>query len=126
MKIFGRTDIGSVRSSNQDAYLSGYLPDGAVWSAVCDGMGGANGGNIASLTAVDVIAAGFESATLTPDMDTAVAAHLMGRQQVRRLPVVENGKLYKDRVPHTVRERIEEEIGGSMFSDLRREGNEKG
>ena len=40
--------------------------------------------------------------------------------------VVENGKLYKDRVPHTVRERIEEEIGGSMFSDLRREGNEKG
>ena len=31
--------------------------------------------------------------SVTPDMDTAVAAHLMGRQQVRRLPVVENGKL---------------------------------
>lgn len=29
----------------------------------------------------------------SPEMDTAVAAHLMGRQQVRRLPVVENGKL---------------------------------
>ena len=29
----------------------------------------------------------------TPEMDTAVAAHLMGRQQVRRLPVVENGAL---------------------------------
>ena len=28
-----------------------------------------------------------------PDMEAAVAAHLMGRQQVRRLPVVENGKL---------------------------------
>ena len=28
-----------------------------------------------------------------PDMDAAVAAHLMGRLQVRRLPVVENGKL---------------------------------
>jgi len=27
------------------------------------------------------------------DMDAAVAAHLMGREQVRRLPVVENGKL---------------------------------
>ena len=26
-------------------------------------------------------------------MDVAVAAHLMGRQQVRRLPVVENGRL---------------------------------
>ena len=55
MKIFGQTDIGSVRSSNQDAYLSGYLPDGAVWSAVCDGMGGANGGNIASAMAVKSI-----------------------------------------------------------------------
>ena len=28
-----------------------------------------------------------------PDMDTGAAAHLMGRQQVRRLPVMENGKL---------------------------------
>ena len=28
-----------------------------------------------------------------PDTDAAVAAHLMGRQQVRRLPVVENGRL---------------------------------
>ena len=28
-----------------------------------------------------------------PDMDAGVAAHLMGRQQVRRLPVLENGKL---------------------------------
>ena len=28
-----------------------------------------------------------------PDMEAGVAAHLMGREQVRRLPVVENGKL---------------------------------
>ena len=28
-----------------------------------------------------------------PDMDTGAAAHLMGRNQIRRLPVVENGKL---------------------------------
>jgi CBS domain-containing protein len=28
-----------------------------------------------------------------PDMDAAVAAHLMGHQQIRRLPVVENGKV---------------------------------
>ena len=28
-----------------------------------------------------------------PDTDAVVAAHLMGRQQVRRLPVMENGKL---------------------------------
>lgn len=31
--------------------------------------------------------------SVRPDTDAAVAAHLMGRQQVRRLPVMENGKL---------------------------------
>lgn len=31
--------------------------------------------------------------TASADMDVAVAAHLMGREQVRRLPVVDNGKL---------------------------------
>ena len=30
---------------------------------------------------------------VSPDMDTAMAAGLMGREQVRRLPVMENGKL---------------------------------
>ena len=31
--------------------------------------------------------------TVQPDMELGVAAHLMGRQQIRRLPVVENGRL---------------------------------
>ena len=31
--------------------------------------------------------------SVSPDMQTGVAAHLMGRLQIRRLPVVENGKL---------------------------------
>ena len=31
--------------------------------------------------------------SVQPDMDVGVAAHLMGRQQIRRLPVIENGKL---------------------------------
>ncbi len=31
--------------------------------------------------------------SVKPDMEISAAAHLMGRQQVRRLPVTENGKL---------------------------------
>lgn len=31
--------------------------------------------------------------TVDPDMDAGVAAHLMGRQQIRRLPVVQDGRL---------------------------------
>lgn len=55
MKIHSRIDIGRVRNMNQDAYFAGEIGNGNVFSVVCDGMGGANAGNIASETAVKVI-----------------------------------------------------------------------
>lgn len=55
MKIVSKTDIGLVRWSNQDSYAAGELAGGVAWAVVCDGMGGANGGNIASATAVKMI-----------------------------------------------------------------------
>lgn len=55
MKIVAKTDKGIVRSNNQDAYAVGEFSDEVVWSVVCDGMGGAAGGNIASALAVKVI-----------------------------------------------------------------------
>ncbi len=48
MQIYGLTDVGMLRHSNQDAFLNRELADGAVLSIVCDGMGGANAGNVAS------------------------------------------------------------------------------
>lgn len=55
MKSYGKTDIGKKRSSNQDEFNICELPDGAVLAVVCDGMGGAKAGNIASKTAVEAI-----------------------------------------------------------------------
>lgn len=55
MKIVAKTDKGIVRDSNQDAYAVGEFSDEVVWAVVCDGMGGAAGGNIASALAVKVI-----------------------------------------------------------------------
>ncbi len=55
MKIVAKTDKGRVRESNQDAYAVGEFPDEVAWAVVCDGMGGAAGGNIASALAVKVI-----------------------------------------------------------------------
>lgn len=52
MKIFSKTDKGRVRSDNQDAYFAGRISDNAVFAVVCDGMGGANAGNVASENAV--------------------------------------------------------------------------
>ncbi len=55
MKIASKTDIGKVRSTNQDSFAAGELNDGTAWAVVCDGMGGANGGNIASANAVTIV-----------------------------------------------------------------------
>ena len=51
----------------------------------------AAGKNPAATPVRDVMTGSVVSAR--PDMDTVAAAQLMGRQQVRRLPVLENGKL---------------------------------
>lgn len=55
MRIVAKTDMGSVRPNNQDSYAAGELPNSVAWAVVCDGMGGASGGNVASSTAVKII-----------------------------------------------------------------------
>ncbi|HIZ56847.1 MAG TPA: Stp1/IreP family PP2C-type Ser/Thr phosphatase [Firmicutes bacterium] len=55
MTIFGMTDIGRVRENNQDAFACGEIRDGGYAVVVCDGMGGYNGGNVASQMACDII-----------------------------------------------------------------------
>ena len=55
LRIVAKTDIGLKRICNEDSYAAGELPGSVAWAVVCDGMGGATGGNIASSTAVKLI-----------------------------------------------------------------------
>lgn len=55
MQTYSKMDIGLMRRSNQDAYRTETLSDGTVLAVVCDGMGGANAGNVASENAVTAI-----------------------------------------------------------------------
>ena len=54
MQGWGLTDPGCVRKQNQDAYRIEQLDRGALICVVCDGMGGAKSGNIASTLASEV------------------------------------------------------------------------
>ena len=52
MKVFAKSDIGKAREMNQDAYYASQPSDTVGLYIVADGMGGYNGGEIASTIAV--------------------------------------------------------------------------
>ena len=53
MQSWGLTDPGCVRKQNQDAYRIEQLDRNTLLCVVCDGMGGAKSGNVASTLAAD-------------------------------------------------------------------------
>jgi PPM family protein phosphatase len=69
----GATDAGRVRPDNQDAYVVGD-----ALFAVCDGVGGHRGGQVASRTAIDALTESFE----TPTLDGLVSAVLEANAKV--------------------------------------------
>lgn len=54
MQCWGLTDPGCVRPQNQDAFQIEQLDRNTALCVICDGMGGAKSGNVASSLAVDV------------------------------------------------------------------------
>jgi len=77
MIVSAKTDIGMKRSTNQDSFSYGQLENGAVtWAVVCDGMGGMAAGNVASQSAVEVIAGALEQ-NLSPKSSASFVRNLL-------------------------------------------------
>ena len=68
MQKWALTDPGCVRTQNQDTYLMEQLDRNTLLAVVCDGMGGAKSGNIASTLAADVFVQEIKQ-TWTSGMD---------------------------------------------------------
>jgi protein phosphatase len=68
MQCWGLSDPGCVRAQNQDSYQIERLDRNTLLCVVCDGMGGAKSGNVASTLAVDVFVQEIKR-TWTSNMD---------------------------------------------------------
>ena len=76
MQHWGLTDPGCVRPQNQDAYHIETLDRNSVLAVVCDGMGGAKSGNVASTLAIDVFVQEVKR-SWNPSMDWEAADQML-------------------------------------------------
>ena len=89
LDVAARTDIGLTRGDNQDSFLVIHpteLARSPRWAAlaVCDGMGGAAGGGVASRTTVDVLREVMLSDTMPGTRDALGRRLLYGVEEASR------------------------------------------
>lgn len=96
MEYWGLTDPGSVRKNNQDCFLAEKLGSRTMIAVVCDGMGGARSGNVASKLASETFIREIrQSVHGEPDEEKAENA-LRSAIGLANAVVYENAKLSED------------------------------
>ena len=85
-RTLARYNIGALPVCGNDGRICGLVTDRDIVTRCL-----ASNRAPSTTTVRDVMTSQVVSAR--PDMDASLAAGLMGREQIRRLPVIENGKL---------------------------------
>ena len=96
MEAWGLTDPGMVREQNQDSYDIVQMDDGALLCIVCDGMGGAKSGNVASRLACEVFVNEIQRIYRHGSGEEAVWQALLAAASLANTTVFEQSKLGPD------------------------------
>ena len=87
MRCFMKTDVGCVRELNEDCCEVKYFDNGACLLVVCDGMGGKNGGEIASSRVMETLICEFSRRYDESMSDTALKAALISSARTANVAV---------------------------------------
>ena len=93
MQIWGLTDPGNIRSQNQDAYNIVEFGHDRALMIVCDGMGGAKSGNVASSMAAEAFVAEVRRSQRLALSAERVKQILLGALELANKAVYEHAKL---------------------------------
>ena len=96
MQYWGITDPGCVRPQNQDVFRLEQLDKNALLCVVCDGMGGAKAGNIASTLAADVFVEEVRSNWSAAMEPAAVDQLLQGAVKLANFTVYDQGQQFEE------------------------------
>ena len=96
MQFWGVTDPGCVRTQNQDTYQMEQLDRNTALFVVCDGMGGAKSGNVASSLAMDVFVQEVRRVYHTGQTQADTDQMLEGAVKLANFTVYDQGKQFAE------------------------------
>ena len=92
MQNWALTDQGCVRKQNQDTYNTVQLDKNTLLCVVCDGMGGAKSGNVASQLAADVFCREVESSWIPGQNRDRTSQILQGAVKLANITVFDQSR----------------------------------
>ena len=93
MQAWGLTDTGMIRSENQDTFRILKLSREQLLTLVCDGMGGAKSGNIASKIAADIFCDEIKKNTRSSMKQEQIDTMLLDAVELANKAVYEQSQL---------------------------------
>lgn len=96
MQYWGITDPGCVRAQNQDTFKMEELGRNAVLCVVCDGMGGAKSGNVASSLAAEVFVDEIRRTWMDDMVQAEIDQMLQAAVKLANFTVLDQGRQFEE------------------------------